>query len=312
LPFSTDSLYSGSFIVSHLLGEDTHNILVLRTMSHIPTTFSNFQSYYFETPLYEALTATVVQIKSFLWQPFAIDGYCPFCRRASTFYKPPGEIKPNYTDAYFLQMVEFHRQDLPCVRDQDNHVLRVHSMLSAGTLQKIGQYPSFADIAVDESKEYSKLLSKEDTAEFHKAVGLAAHGVGIGSYVYLRRIFERLIWKRFHEFKDAEKWDEAAFRTLRMKEKIELLKNHLPEFLVKNAKLYSILSLGVHELDEKDCLAFFPVLRQSTIWILEQDKKKQEELAQQKALEQAIAKFSPSSSELPMSLAGTTPEPPKK
>jgi len=159
-------------------------------------------------------------------------------------------------------------------------------------VEKVGQQPSFADIAIDESKSYSKLLDPEDTAEFHKAIGLAAHGVGIGSYVYLRRIFERLITKRFLEYKDVEGWDETAFKTIRMKEKIELLQNHLPEFLVKNAKIYSILSLGIHELKEADCLAFFPVLRQSTIWILEQDKKKQEELAQQRKLELEIARFS--------------------
>jgi hypothetical protein len=258
--------------------------------------FSSFQSYYFNTPLYEPLTVTISQMKSFLWEGLAFDGYCPFCKRASTFYKSPGPIRSGFSEAYFLRLVEFHEHNLACARDQEKHIVRVQSRLSNCTLQKIGQYPSFADIALDESKEYSKLLDKEDTAEFHKAIGLAAHGVGIGSYVYLRRIFERLIWKRFNEYRDAEKWDEAGFKTLRMKEKIELLKNHLPEFLIRNAKLYSILSLGVHELDEKDCLAFFPVLRQSTIWILEQDKKTQEELAQQKALEQAIAKFDPSPS----------------
>jgi hypothetical protein len=152
--------------------------------------------------------------------------------------------------------------------------------------------PSFADVAIDESKAYSKLLDKTDIAEFHKAVGLAAHGVGIGSYVYLRRIFERLIAKRFADHKDENGWADEDFNRLRMKERIEFLAAYLPPFLVKNAKLYSILSLGVHELDEASCLDFFPVLRQSTIWILEQDKKRRDEESQQKALERAISKFS--------------------
>jgi hypothetical protein len=75
-----------------------------------------------------------------------------------------------------------------------------------------------------------------------------------GSYVYLRRIFERLIKGRFDEFKETEKWSEEDFLKVRMHERIELLKEHLPEFLVRNKKVYSILSLGVHELDEKVCL----------------------------------------------------------
>ncbi|MGJ5096743.1 hypothetical protein ACQR18_32015 [Bradyrhizobium oligotrophicum] len=265
-------------------------------MPRNPTPFSDFESYYFKTPLYEALAVTAADIRTFLWDPLTLDGYCPLCGRASTFDKPGGKRQTGYSDFYYDTLEAFQTHTLSCVRDRDNHKLTVYSLLSSGTLQKVGQHPSFADIAIDESKGYSKLLTKGDTAEFHKAIGLATHGVGIGSYVYLRRIFERLIWKRFHEFKTPEKWDEAEFKALRMKEKIELLTNYLPEFLVKNAKLYSILSLGVHELDEKDCLAFFPVLRQSTIWILEQDRKKQEELSQKAALEQAIANFRPPSS----------------
>jgi hypothetical protein len=133
-----------------------------------------------------------------------------------------------------------------------------------------------------------------DATEFHKAIGLAAHGVGIGSYVYLRRIFERLIKGRFDEFKETEKWSEEDFLKVRMHERIELLKEHLPEFLVRNKKVYSILSLGVHELDEKVCLEFFPVLRSSIVVILEEDKRKLEELRRQQDLEKAISKFKPS------------------
>jgi hypothetical protein len=55
-----------------------------------------------------------------------------------------------------------------------------------------------------------------------------------------------------------------------MTKRIELLKDRLPEFLVKNKKLYWILSLGIHELDEADCLGFFSVIRGSTIYILEE------------------------------------------
>jgi hypothetical protein len=171
------------------------------------------------------------------------------------------------------------------------HAIKFVLRIQKSTISKIGQDPSFADIALDESKKYSELLGDEDSSEFHKAVGLAAHGVGIGSYVYLRRIFERLIQKRFEEFKAAEGWNKQDYQKLRMNERIELLRNRLPEFLVRNRKIYSILSLGIHELDETSCLSFFEVLRTSTVVILEEDKKKLEELDRQKALEKAIATF---------------------
>ena len=98
---------------------------------------------------------------------------------------------------------------------------------------------------------------------------------------------------RFAEFKDKEGWSEAEFEKLRMAERIEFLKDHLPEFLVKNKKLYGILSLGIHELNEADCLGFFSVIRASTIYILDEDKRKKEELAQRKAVETEIEKFAP-------------------
>jgi len=67
---------------------------------------------------------------------------------------------------------------------------------------------------------------------------------------------------------------------------------HSCTFFLLSANAPSELVGPIHELDEADCIAFFPVLRQSTIWILERDKKKREELAQQRALEAAIANCS--------------------
>jgi hypothetical protein len=251
------------------------------------------QDFYFCVPLYARLQLDVHQIKNHLMRDLDVDGWCPYCQKTSTFHRDPGTQLTGYNDAYFLTLEQYGAHRLYCARNRQGHGLIFYWLLSAATLQKIGQYPSFADIAVDESKSFSGLLDKTDSAEFHKAIGLAAHGVGIGSYVYLRRIFERLIGERFAAHKDAEGWNEEDFKRLRMAKRIELLKKYLPAFLVRNAKIYSILSLGVHELNEKDCLAFFPILRQSTVWVLEQDRKRQEELDQEKALQRAIADFKP-------------------
>ena len=156
-------------------------------------------------------------------------------------------------------------------------------------VEKIGQYPSLATITNDELARYRKFMSREDGVEFFKATGLAAHGVGIGSFVYLRRVFERLITKRFDEFKQVEGWSDDAFRKLRMAEKIALMKNHLPEFLVQNAKIYSILSSGIHSLTEARCAGFFEVLKDSIVTVLEDDMKRKDELDRRNRLTKAIA-----------------------
>lgn len=70
-----------------------------------------------------------------------------------------------------------------------------------------------------------------------------------------------------------------------MEEKIELLKSYLPPFLVENKTLYSILSLGIHELDEQNCLAHFDTLRVGIEIILDEqldEFKKKEKIREAK------------------------------
>jgi hypothetical protein len=136
------------------------------------------------------------------------------------------------------------------------------------------------------------VLEPSDASELHKAIGLAAHGVGVGSLVYLRRVFERLIMRRFAEFRDIEGWSEAKFVSKRMDEKIEFLKGHLPDFLVQNSRVYAILSQAIHELAEDVCLNPFEYLKDSIFFILEEDQRKRQELELRRKAETAIASFS--------------------
>lgn len=256
--------------------------------------YTTHEDFFFRTPPYTELQMGKAHMQALFTHVMGVkmDGYCPHCRQMRTFDRANGSQTPDWIAAHGPEgeSADLDSISWKCTR-HGNHRLIFEFHIYKGRLQKIGQWPSFADIALDESKDYSKLLTKQDAAEFHKAIGLAAHNVGIGSYVYLRRIFERIIVNRFEEFKASEGWSNDQFYGGRMEDKISLLKNHLPAFLVKNARIYSILSLGIHELEEEQCLGFFRVLRQSLILILEQDKKLKEELDLQKQLEKEIAGF---------------------
>ena len=116
--------------------------------------------------------------------------------------------------------------------------------------------------------------------ELVTAITIANNGVGIGSYVYLRRIFEGIV---FEEAKKAIKdgvVSEEDFNKKKMDEKIIAIKDYLPAFLYDNhSALYGILSLGIHQLDEEGCLGFYPVLYDCIILVLEDrlaQKKKEE------------------------------------
>ena len=80
-----------------------------------------------------------------------------------------------------------------------------------------------------------------------------------------------------------------------MDEKINLLKSYLPEYLIENRKIYSILSKGVHELSEDECLTFFDTVKLGIELILdekvEKEIKRKKIAASKDALEKIHAKL---------------------
>jgi hypothetical protein len=260
-----------------------------------PPPIPSIEEFLFNAPLYAqfALARDLSEV-TILYNKLSatIDGHCPYCHKLSTFDVHGAHIPSGDPWRDVRERVAFEGLHVECARNEQ-HKIHFWLFLSKMVLQKIGQFPSLADIANDESKAYRTVLAKEDASEFHKAIGLASHGVGIGSFVYLRRIFERLISRRFEEFKASEGWSEEDFYSRRMSERVEFLRGHLPSFLVENHRIYSILSAGVHELDEAKCLIFFNVLKASIVLILDEDKKKKEELHLRASLKKAIAEFAP-------------------
>jgi hypothetical protein len=263
--------------------------------------WTSVADFLFGTPLYEkvALSDKRTELRQlFVADVVRFDAHCPYCGQTSTFNRTDGQFYDSIVDDYIRKKKGGYRNvTVTCAR-RDDHWIHFWMLIDDEAIQKVGQFPSFADIANDESKRYRKFLSRDDGSEIHKAIGLAAHGVGIGAFVYLRRIFERLVNSRFVEFREVEGWKYDDFLGLRMDEKIDFLKGHLPPFMVRNSKLYSILSLGIHQLSEQECLAAFDFIKQSIFFILDEDIKKKEELAAKAALEKAIAKYTePASNE---------------
>jgi hypothetical protein len=112
-----------------------------------------------------------------------------------------------------------------------------------------------------------------------RAVGLTSHGIGAGSFVYLRRVFEFLLQDAFERAKSNSSIDEDEYNTSRVVEKIKLVKDYLPSFMSGNTQTYGILSKGVHELSEEECLKHFELMKETIICILEEalEKKEKEE-----------------------------------
>lgn len=159
-----------------------------------------------------------------------------------------------------------------CTMD-DTHHLDYIVLTYGNIMKKIGQYPSVADLSFPELKEYRKVMSKDDEKELKRAIGLYASGIGIGSYVYLRRIFERIIVTAGNKAISDGKIKEEDFGRAHVEEKIKMLSDYLPQTLVQNAVFYGIVSKGIHELSEDECIEYFPVMKSFIMMILRQWEK---------------------------------------
>lgn len=218
------------------------------------------------------------ELYQFISDKSHLDCFCLDCQRSSTFLsvpvKMPVEVwefkidsrifsREFFCTRVFEHKAYFHFQ----TKKIENETITGKSQY---LIAKIGQSPSMADLAESEILQYRKVLGKADFNELSKAIGLASHGIGIGSFVYLRRIFERLVEQAHEVAKKADNWSEEEYNRSRMAERILQLKDQLPPFLVDQRSTYGILSQGVHALDEETCLKHFPIVRAGIELMLEQ------------------------------------------
>lgn len=245
--------------------------------------------FFFDTPLYSEITlpGEKRQILSELFTPYkkSFEGFNPLEKVESTF-QVSSFTYSNIES--FIRDGGIGKIQITCKRYDSEFYYFIVWAPSNDFLIKIGQWPSVADFHLSELKQYKKVISGDKLKEFSKAIGLAANGVGIGSFVYLRRIFEHLIFEAFAAAKAEGVIANVDFFSRRMEEKIELLKNYLPSFLVENKGMYSILSLGIHELSEDSCLQHFDALRVGIEIILDE---KLEELKKKEKMEEAKKKI---------------------
>lgn len=237
-----------------------------------------------------------------------MDAFCPECQQGATFIAAISNMTERNTQEEQRQValrrlsgvngssirkvwhIPTFLKSIICTRAE--HIVHFHFVVNGEAIVKIGQYPSLADMATGDTSQFEKALGKSRLNELNKAIGLAAHGVGIGSYVYLRRVFESLIEEAHAKARLTHEWIENEYEKGRMKEKISMLKNFLPEFIVEHPQLYGILSLGVHELTEEECIRNFEVLKSGILVIAEERTHEIQRAKRYKEASQALASAS--------------------
>jgi hypothetical protein len=231
--------------------------------------------FYFETSLYKLLKYSDLEDpKNFLTGD--VDAYSAENHTETTYsagFSWVKKLDTKYINQFTSDQVKgFGAVTLTCKR-KDNDILRffIYNDEINNLIMKVGQYPSLADLQFAEiGKKYDKILPAEDLKNLKKAIGLVSHGAGAGSFVYLRRIFEKLILETYTNNVSAIKINESDFKKQRMMDKVETLNAYLPSQLVEMKGVYSILSKGVHELTEEECLQYFAPIKLSIELILDQ------------------------------------------
>lgn len=175
-----------------------------------------------------------------------------------------------------------------CAMDTKHRIVFV--LIAEGrSLIKIGQFPSYADLVFPELDLYKKDIDEQCRKEMRRAIGLYAQGIGVGSFVYLRRIFEKILERTRQMAMSDKSIDLTDYDKKHMDERIKMLKSHLPELIVSSPEIYGIVSKGIHELSEEECIQYFPVMQECIFMILDQWAQKRKEQASLKALKTSLS-----------------------
>lgn len=174
----------------------------------------------------------------------------------------------------------------PNVKDNSHDVTFIFK-ISNQKLYKIGQYPSYNDLNTFDLQKIRK-FKPNIYPELNKAMGLFSHGIGVGSYVYLRRVLEKhIVNPKFAEKIKSEE-NPNDYNNYYFQDKVKFLGNDISEFLATNTTLYGFISKGLHELEEQECLKLFALVYETIIMILEEEieieERKRKKLEIQKQL----------------------------
>lgn len=240
--------------------------------------------------LYDSIDITIEdldELEMLLSNKYNIDCYCIHCKEKRVFNCVDNRV---YEERAFLRISDVssgrggrlpkkeeifksflnkrYSLSFRCTREHDHSIL-FDLLVTDKKIIKIGQYPTFADISKGDVRKYKNVLA-DKYKEYSMSLGLFSHGVGIGSFVYLRRIIEKLVFNKFKEVESELQVSEHDFIHSEFKDKILTLQNYLPSVLVENRNVYGIVSKGIHELTEDECISMYPLIKTGIELILDE------------------------------------------
>ncbi len=202
------------------------------------------------------------------------DLHCVYCKMLTPWtISEGGARRPETAHRYNLdkptpQITIYHAT---CQRIQHHYTFVIHQ--DANRIMKIGQMPSMGELAFSELKTIDKGLASQDRSELGRALGLFSHDAPAGAFVYLRRVFERMIDRAHARHETATGVAVVDFKKLRMDQRIAAIRDQLPDDVVENRAVFKLLSLGLHELSDDQCKTLFPVTKAVIFQMLAEEER---------------------------------------
>ena len=219
------------------------------------------------TPLYTWAEFTKPQVNRSSLSINAIDSYCEKCEMVRPFLDMRSRgggtglaIEALSTGTSYFKFT--------CVTCRKEHLEYLVEQIVNDETIKIQKYGQLPRRRLDRDNTLQKFFS-DDSDTYEKAVVCLSHGYGIAAFAYLRRIVENNILKLIDlllEDVNASESDPKIVESLTelrkespMSDRIKVANEALPENLKPDGlnplgRLYQVLSEGVHNLSDEECL----------------------------------------------------------
>lgn len=263
--------------------------------------FKNLESFITETPTYVKEELTVQDVQNISQtKNFRVDVFCVNCNQPSIFeYNDESwcgsliDVDARYTfDGVGLstnnaipvqeepKQLIYKSLELICARCRYKY--QYFFTTNRKFIMKVGQFPSFAEVNSCGIDKYKNLIPKY-FIEFKSSFSCYSQGKGIAAFVYLRRILEDLVEKIYNNKVEDKEENEKFIDKFK---KVQQIEKVLPEEMadIQNA-LYSVLSKGIHEYEEDECLKLYEAVKFVIEEILDKqliEKQKQDKIKEVK------------------------------
>ena len=166
-----------------------------------------------------------------------------------------------------------------------------------GNVFKIGEYP---ELYIKLPSNLQSLLGN-DFASFIKGLKCEKQGLGIGAYIYYRRVVEnqknrllgeiQKVLEKLSAQKEMIETIQKAILETQFSKAIDMVKDSLPESLLVDGHnpfklLHKALSIGIHKLPDEECLQIAHNIRMVLIDLCERIKIA---LSEQKELKDSVS-----------------------